>query len=123
MVAAVRRKVDAVRAKCHVVNGGSRLTAEASAVTLGGRTLDVWCRMPLGRLAHELGAITLKDDERSIAGDLLRELTSRARFLDEIGLEYLDMARPAGSLSGGEAADSTCRAGGQWADRCPLRAR
>ena len=58
--------------------------------------------MPLGRLANELGAITLQDDERSIAGDLLRELTNRAQFLDEIGLEYLDMARPAGSLSGGE---------------------
>ncbi|MCK4616860.1 MAG: excinuclease ABC subunit A, partial [Pirellulales bacterium] len=103
MVAAVRRKVDAVMGEVPCSEcGGSRLTAEASAVTLWGRTLDVWCRMPLGRLAHELGAITLKDDERSIAGDLLRELTSRARFLDEIGLEYLDMARPAGSLSGGE---------------------
>ena len=103
MVAAVRRKVDAVMGEVPCSEcGGSRLTAEASAVTLWKRTLDVWCRMPLGRLANELGAITLKDDERSIAGDLLRELTSRARFLDEIGLEYLDMARPAGSLSGGE---------------------
>jgi excinuclease ABC subunit A len=103
MVAAVRRKVDAVMGEVPCSEcGGSRLTPEASAVTLWGRTLDVWGRMPLGRLAHELGAITLQDDERSIAGDLLRELTSRARFLDEIGLEYLDMARPAGSLSGGE---------------------
>ncbi|MBT6920178.1 MAG: excinuclease ABC subunit UvrA, partial [Planctomycetaceae bacterium] len=82
--------------------GGSRLTPEASSVTLWGRTLDVWCRMPLGRLAKELATISLHDDERTIAGDLLRELTSRALFLDEIGLEYLDMARPAGSLSGGE---------------------
>ena len=103
MVAAVRRKVDAVMGEVPCSEcGGSRLTAEASAVTLWGRTLDVWCRMPLGRLAHELSAITLNDDERSIAGDLLRELTNRAQFLDEIGLEYLDMARPAGSLSGGE---------------------
>jgi excinuclease ABC subunit A len=103
MVAAVRRKVDAVMGEVPCSEcGGSRLTTEASAVTLWKRTLDVWCRMPLGRLAHELGTITLQDDERSIAGDLLRELTNRAQFLDEIGLEYLDMARPAGSLSGGE---------------------
>ena len=103
MVAAVRRKVDAVMGEVPCSEcGGSRLTPEASSVILWGRTLDVWCRMPLGRLAKELAAISLQDDERSIAGDLLRELISRAQFLDEIGLEYLDMARPAGSLSGGE---------------------
>ena len=103
MVAAVRRKVDAVMGEVPCSEcGGSRLTPEASSVTLWGRTLDVWCRMPLGRLAKELATISLHDDERTIAGDLLRELTSRAEFLDEIGLEYLDMARPAGSLSGGE---------------------
>ncbi len=103
MVAAVRRKVDAVMGEVPCSEcGGSRLTPEASSVILWGRTLDVWCRMPLGRLAKELATISLQDDERTIAGDLLRELTSRALFLDEIGLEYLDMARPAGSLSGGE---------------------
>ena len=103
MVAAVRRKVDAVMGEVPCSEcGGSRLTPEASSVILWGRTLDVWCRMPLGRLAKELATISLHDDERTIAGDLLRELTSRALFLDEIGLEYLDMARPAGSLSGGE---------------------
>ena len=103
MVAAVRRKVDAVMGEVPCSEcGGSRLTPEASSVILWGRTLDVWCRMPLGRLAKELATISLHDDERTIAGDLLCELTSRALFLDEIGLEYLDMARPAGSLSGGE---------------------
>ena len=103
MVAAVRRKVDAVMGEVPCSEcGGSRLTPEASSVILWGRALDVWCRMPLGRLAKELATISLDDDERTIAGDLLRELTSRALFLDEIGLDYLDMARPAGSLSGGE---------------------
>ncbi len=103
MVTALRSKVDAVMGEVPCSEcGGSRLTPVASAVTLWGRTLDVWCRMPLGRLAGELAGITLADHEKSIAGDLLRELTARATFLDEIGLEYLDMARPAGSLSGGE---------------------
>lgn len=103
MVTALRSKVDAVMGEVPCSEcGGSRLTPVASAVTLWGRTLDVWCRMPLGKLASELAAITITDQEKSIAGDLLRELTARATFLDEIGLEYLDMARPAGSLSGGE---------------------
>ncbi len=103
MVTALRSKVDAVMGEVPCSEcGGSRLTPVASAVTLWGRALDVWCRMPLGKLATELAAITLSASEKSIAGDLLRELTARATFLDEIGLEYLDMARPAGSLSGGE---------------------
>ena len=103
MVTALRGKVDAVMGEVPCSEcGGSRLTPVASAVTLWGRTLDVWCRMPLGKLAAELSGITLSASEKSIAGDLLRELTARATFLDEIGLDYLDMARPAGSLSGGE---------------------
>ena len=82
--------------------GGSRLEEVATAVTLFGRTLDVWGRMPLGRLAEELAAIELADQERAIADDLLRELRSRVEFLVDVGLDYLDLARPAGSLSGGE---------------------
>jgi excinuclease ABC subunit A len=74
----------------------------ASAVTLWGRSLDVWCRMPLARLQQALSAVSLSEPEKKIAGDLLRELNARVAFLVDVGLEYLDMARPAGSLSGGE---------------------
>jgi len=103
LVVALRGKVDAVMDEVPCSEcGGSRLADVASAVTLWGRTLDVWCRMPLGRLQQELAVIRLADDEKKIAGDLLRELTSRVAFLVDVGLEYLDMARPAGSLSGGE---------------------
>ena len=81
---------------------GTRLADVASAVTLWNRSLDVWGRMPLGRLQQELQAIELSIEEKKIAGDLLRELLSRVAFLVDVGLEYLDLARPAGSLSGGE---------------------
>jgi excinuclease ABC subunit A len=103
LVVALRGKVDAVMDEVPCSEcGGSRLADVASAVTLWGRTLDVWCRMPLGRLQQELAAVSLGLEDRKIAGDLLRELTARVSFLVDVGLEYLDMARPAGSLSGGE---------------------
>ncbi len=103
LVVGLRGKVDAVMGEVPCSEcGGSRLADVASAITLWGRSLDVWCRMPLGRLQQELAAVSLSDAERKIAGDLLRELVSRVNFLVDVGLEYLDMARPAGSLSGGE---------------------
>ncbi|MBM4020725.1 MAG: excinuclease ABC subunit A [Planctomycetes bacterium] len=103
LVTGLRGKVDAVMDEVPCSEcGGSRLADVASAVTLWGRHLDVWCRMPLGRLREELGRVTLGEADRRIAGDLLRELNARVTFLVDVGLDYLDMARPAGSLSGGE---------------------
>jgi excinuclease ABC subunit A len=103
LVVALRSKVDAVMDEVPCSEcGGSRLADVASAVSLWGRTLDVWGRMPLGRLQQELAAVKLDDADRKIAGDLLRELNARVSFLVDVGLEYLDMSRPAGSLSGGE---------------------
>jgi len=103
MVTGLRGKVDAVMGEVPCSEcGGSRLADVASAVTLWGRTLDVWCRMPLGRLQQAISTVSLAESEKKIAGDLLRELNARVAFLVDVGLEYLDMARPAGSLSGGE---------------------
>ena len=103
LVVALRSRVDAVMDEVPCSEcGGSRLADVASAVQLWGRPLDVWCRMPLGRLQQELGGVSLEEADRKIAGDLLRELQARVSFLVDVGLEYLDMARPAGSLSGGE---------------------
>jgi excinuclease ABC subunit A len=103
LVVALRSKVDAVMDEVPCSEcGGSRLADVASAVSLWGRALDVWGRMPLGRLQQELAAVKLDAADRKIAGDLLRELNARVSFLVDVGLEYLDMSRPAGSLSGGE---------------------
>jgi excinuclease ABC subunit A len=103
LVTGLRGKVDAVMGEVPCSEcGGSRLADVASAVTLWGRSLDVWCRMPLARLQQALAAVSLSESEKKIAGDLLRELNARVAFLVDVGLEYLDMARPAGSLSGGE---------------------
>ncbi|MFM8803541.1 MAG: excinuclease ABC subunit A, partial [Planctomycetia bacterium] len=103
LVVGLRGKVDAVMGEVPCSDcGGSRLADVASAGTRGGRSLAGWCRMPLGRLKLALAAVSLTASEQKIAGDLLRELNARVAFLVDVGLDYLDMARPAGSLSGGE---------------------
>ena len=81
---------------------GSRLRDDAAAVRLRGRTIDEWCRMPLGRLAEEFDHWSLSPDERKIAGEVVGEIRNRVGFLVEVGLEYLTLARPAPTLSGGE---------------------
>ncbi|MEX0936263.1 MAG: excinuclease ABC subunit UvrA [Pirellulales bacterium] len=83
--------------------GGSRLRDDASAVRFRDRTVDQVCRLPLGDLLAECRDWNLSERDRRIAGELVRETETRMQFLVDVGLEYLTLARPAPSLSGGEA--------------------
>jgi len=83
--------------------GGSRLRDDASAVRLRERTIEHWCRLPLGDVVRDFEAWKLDARERKIAGELVREVGNRLRFLVDVGLEYLTLGRPAPTLSGGEA--------------------
>jgi excinuclease ABC subunit A len=85
------------------VCGGSRLRDDASAVQLRGRTIDEICRMPLVKLLDEFKAWQMTKTEQKIAGELVREIRNRVQFLVDVGLDYLTIARPAPTLSGGEA--------------------
>ncbi|HEY2881132.1 MAG TPA: excinuclease ABC subunit A, partial [Pirellulales bacterium] len=82
---------------------GSRLNELAAAVRLRDRTIDDLCRLPLGKLLADMNAWQPLGAEKKIAGDLLREIRNRVEFLVDVGLEYLNLARPAPTLSGGEA--------------------
>ncbi|MGD0516910.1 MAG: excinuclease ABC subunit UvrA, partial [Thermoguttaceae bacterium] len=84
------------------VCGGSRLRDDAAAVRLRGRTIDELCRMPLGRLLENFKSWTPSESEQKVAGELVREIGNRLQFLLDVGLDYLTLARPAPSLSGGE---------------------
>jgi excinuclease ABC subunit A len=81
---------------------GSRLRDDASAVRFMDHTIDQLGRMPLGKLLPFLNAWNPNETSRKIAGDLLNEIKNRLQFLVDVGLEYLTLARPAPSLSGGE---------------------
>ena len=82
---------------------GSRLREDAAAVRYRDLTIDELCRTPLGQLQQIVGSWRLSARQRQLAGELLREIRSRLRFLNDVGLDYLSLARPAASLSGGEA--------------------
>jgi excinuclease ABC subunit A len=81
---------------------GSRLRDDASAVRFMDHTIDQIGRMPLGKLLPFMNDWKPSETERKIAGDLLNEIKNRLQFLVDVGLEYLTLARPAPSLSGGE---------------------
>ncbi len=82
---------------------GSRLRDDAAAVRFREHAIDGLCRMPLGRLSTEIQSWKLNKREQKIAGELSHEITNRVQFLNDVGLEYLTLARTAASLSNGEA--------------------
>ncbi|MGD0900238.1 MAG: hypothetical protein ABR915_20585 [Thermoguttaceae bacterium] len=84
------------------VCGGGRLRDDAASVRLRGRTIDELCRMPLGKFLADFRAWEPTDTQRKIAGEILREICNRTQFLVDVGLDYLTLARPAPTLSGGE---------------------
>ncbi len=83
--------------------GGSRLRDDAAATRFRKQSIDQICRQPLGQLQKMVEGWKLTARERKIAGELLREIRNRVEFLNDVGLDYLTLARAANSLSGGEA--------------------
>ena len=82
---------------------GSRLKPVSRAVTLGGLSIAEVCAMPINETADFLREVDLSARERQIAERVLKEIQERLRFLLDVGLDYLSLDRPSGSLSGGEA--------------------
>ncbi|WP_152190997.1 excinuclease ABC subunit UvrA [Georgenia satyanarayanai] len=82
---------------------GARLKPEVLAVKLGGMSIADLCAMPIEDIAPFLDTLDLGARERAIAGQVLKEIYARLGFLVDVGLTYLTLARPAGTLSGGEA--------------------
>jgi excinuclease ABC subunit A len=83
--------------------GGARLKPEVLAVTLAGRNIAEVCALSVGEAADMLAKMELSDRQKMIAERVLKEINARLTFLLDVGLDYLSLDRPAGSLSGGEA--------------------
>ncbi len=82
---------------------GARLRDDAAAVRFRTMTIGDLVQLPLGRVHEVVSSWKLDTRERKIAGELIREIESRIRFLLDVGLEYLSLARGAATLSGGES--------------------
>jgi excinuclease ABC subunit A len=87
---------------CPACNG-SRLKPVSLAVTIGGKSIAEVCALPINETADFLRELELSTREKQIAERVLKEIQERLNFLLDVGLDYLSLNRPSGSLSGGEA--------------------
>jgi excinuclease ABC subunit A len=88
--------------------GGARLRPEILAVTLStsdGREFGIQqlCSHTIGEAARIMDSLALSPTDAGIVKDVLREVRQRLGFLNEVGLDYLQLHRESGTLSGGEA--------------------
>ncbi|MBQ6185737.1 MAG: excinuclease ABC subunit UvrA [Bacteroidales bacterium] len=86
---------------CH----GTRLNENTKCFKIDGKTISEVAAMEMTDLKAWLESLPAKFNERenNIARDILKELDERVRFMLDVGLDYLSLDRPTGSLSGGES--------------------
>jgi excinuclease ABC subunit A len=82
---------------------GARLRPESLAVKVGGVSIAEYTDLSARAAAEWIAAHELTETERAIARLIVREITERLAFLENVGIGYLSLARSARSLSGGEA--------------------
>ena len=87
---------------CNVCSG-ARLKPEVLAVTVGDKNISEICELSIAECAEFLKSISLNAREAQIAERVMKEVNARLGFLLDVGLDYLSLARPAATLSGGEA--------------------
>ena len=83
--------------------GGARLRPESLSVTVGGINIDQFSHKSITSALDFIHTLELTEREQMIAKQILKEIRSRLQFLSSVGLEYLMLSRPAGTLSGGES--------------------
>ena len=82
---------------------GQRLKPGALAVTIGGKNISEVTNLSIENLQKFMDELELTNQQMLIGGQILKEIRARIRFLMDVGLDYLTLARATGSLSGGEA--------------------
>jgi len=82
--------------------GGSRLRPESLGVKIAGRSIAEVVRQTIKEAAVFFDGLSLTEREAAIARRVLKEIRERLGFLMNVGLDYLTLDRPAGTLSGGE---------------------
>jgi excinuclease ABC subunit A len=85
------------------VCGGARLRPESRAVLVAGTRIEDFCALSARRALEWLEEVELSETDRHVARLILREISERLQFLENVGIGYLSMDRAAATLSGGEA--------------------
>ena len=81
---------------------GTRLRKDASYVKIDGKSITDIVLMPIEDALSFFRNVQLKEHEAKVANRLLKEITSRLEFMDQVGLGYLTLNRLTSTLSGGE---------------------
>ncbi len=82
---------------------GARLKPEYLAVTVGGKNIKEFCDMSVVRELEFIEKLDFSKRDEMIAKPIIKEIKERLTFLQSVGLEYLDLSRSSGTLSGGES--------------------
>lgn len=85
--------------ECH----GSRLKKEALSVRIASKNISEFTSMPIREELKFINGIEFSEKNKIISGQIIKEIKSRLQFLIDVGLDYLNLARNSGTLSGGEA--------------------
>ena len=101
---ASRREIEEFMGECPCpACGGRRLRPEALAVTVGGLSIVEATELPVDDAIVFFDRLELRPTQMVIAAQILKEIRSRIRFLQSVGLGYLTLSRSSGTLSGGES--------------------
>ncbi len=101
---ASKRELEELMAECPCPTcKGKRLKKESLAVTVGDKDIDALTRMSVVDELQWVDRLELTHQQHLIADRILKEIKSRLRFLQSVGLGYLTLSRSAGTLSGGES--------------------
>ncbi len=84
---------------CH----GSRLNPVARHVRLQGQTIDNFTALSAGEALQSIGKLRFRGNQKTVADDLVPEISQRLQFMQNVGLGYLALGRSAKTLSGGES--------------------
>lgn len=82
---------------------GARLSPMSLGVTVGGKNIAEFCKMPISEEIEFVNNLQLTDKEQMIGRLVIKEISERLSFLNSVGLDYLSLSREAATLSGGEA--------------------
>lgn len=87
---------------CHQCKG-LRLKPEVLAITVGSSSIMDVCSLSIDDALNWFNSLKLNETEQKIAQLILKEIGARLQFLQDVGLNYLNLLRSANTLSGGEA--------------------